>query len=307
MKLRKHQTSFTFGTCLLGLTLLLATAFTPQAGAETLRNGSKIRIAILPCTDIAKAFTNYQPLRNYLQLRLQREVEILVPSTFQEFKRIIKFGEAEFAFQAPHAYLMMANQYKKNNLLETLTPEGTSTHRGVFITRRDSEIENIDDLRDKNIIFGHLYSTAKWMAAKTVLANNGIDIEKDLRDYSHGDSCESIAMKVYLKQADAGVICDYSYNEITANTEPRDDEIPPDGLKIVGFTWEIPTWVFSAQKDIDPQTVTQVYNVLLQLDHDKPKHLEILNNMEISGFAHATDSAYDQLRKNLNPTGSIPQ
>lgn len=300
----EHKTSFTSGARLLGLALVLLTTLVSQTNAGETERTSTIRIAILPCNDIVKTFTKYQPLQTYLQQHLHRKIELLVPSSLQEFKRIIQFNETEFTFQAPHTYLKLENQYEKENLLKSLTPEGNSMHHGVIITRKDSGIKNITDLRGKNFLFGHLYSTTKWLAAKSLLERNGINPEKDLKDYSHGDCCESIAMNIYLGQNDAGVMCDYSFNEMAANTSPKDDEIPPDGLVVIGTTWEIPTWVFAARKGTNQETVAQVTNALLNLSQQRPEYSEILQKLGLGGFTRAKDSDYDSLRKNLNTPGS---
>jgi len=308
MHTRKHKSSLTTITHLVSITtLIILNICTARAHAATTKEAPHIRIAILPCADIVKTYTKYQPLKIYLQQYLHQKIEILVPSSFQEFKRIIITGEAEFAFQAPHAYITLANQYEKTNLLKSLTPQGASEHHGVIVTRKDSGIKSIADLSGKNFLFGHLYSTTKWVAAKSLLKEKGIDLNNNLKNYAHGNSCESIAMNVYLRQYDAGAICDYAFDEITENTNAKDDEIPPDGLIVIGSTWEIPTWVFATRKGVNQQTSTMVTDTLLGLNKQKPAHAKILKELDVGGFTEAQDSDYESLRKVLNTSGSTQQ
>lgn len=298
---RKQKPSFSSGTRLFTLAVTLCLVFAFKLNASSAAEPvPPIRIAILPCTDIVKTFTQAQPLRAYLQKHLHRPIEILVPNTFQQFKRTIQLGEADFAFQAPHTYLLLANQYDPNNILLALTPTGESSHSGVIVALRDSGIKTITDLRGKKILFGHLFSTAKWLAPKTLLESEGIDLQKDLQDYAHGGSCESIAMNVYLGLVDAGAMCDYSFAELTENKTPRDDEVPPEALTVIATTWSIPTWVFTARKGIDEKTVSQTIAALLELDRQRLQHQGILKEMELGGFIRAKGSDFDSLRKRLS-------
>ncbi len=270
-------------------------------------SATTIRIAILPCTDIVKTFNNAQPLRAYLEQQTHRQFEIVVPNSLEAFKRTIQLGEADFAFQAPHAYLLLAGKYDTGNLLKALTPEGKSTYHGVLVTRRDSGIKKIEDLRGKRVIFGHPLSTAKWLAPLALLKKKGIDPAKDLKNYSHGDSCESIAMNIFLGQGDAGAMCDYSFDEIAENKSPKDDEIPSDALVVIGTTREIPTWVFAARTGVDANTIALVNNALIKLDRRRPEHLEIMKELDIGGFIRASDGDFDSLMKQLPETGPPPQ
>ena len=303
MQPRKQKTSLSLGLRLLCLTLLLLASVASTGSAGSTEPVAKIRIAILPCTDIVKIFARAQPLRAYLEQQTHRQIEIVVPNSLQEFKRTIQLGEADFAFQAPHAYLMLASLYDAGNLIKALTPEGASMHRGVIVTRRDSNIKKIEDLRGKRVLFGHRFSTAKWLAPKSLLESKGINLQKELKSYSHGDSCESIALSVYLGQSDAGAMCDYSFADLTENNTPTTDEVPPDALVAIGTTWEIPTWVFAARQGFDRETVTHITNALLKLDRRRPEYREILQGLELGGFVRANDHDFDALRNHLAETG----
>ncbi len=302
MQSGKHKTSSSTNALLRTLACILLTLCVSAKSVVATESTATIRIAILPCSEIVKTYIQAQPLQTYLSHQLNRQIEIIVPNSYQEFKRTIHLGETEFAFQAPHAYLLLAHQYDPRNLLKALTPQGTSVHRGVVVTRKDSGLEKIEDLHGKKFLFGHPFSTAKWLAPKALLEGKGIDLTNDLQSYSHGDSCEAIAMNVYLGQADAGAICDYSFAELAENSSHEEDEVPPDALVIIGTTWEIPTWVFASRKGVDAETVTRMVNALTALDRRRPEHREVLESLELGGFVKARDTDYDSLRKHLAET-----
>ncbi len=254
-------------------------------------------IAITPCTDIIKTFKNFQPLVVYLQGMINRPVQLIIPKDFYEFESFVKNGKVDFAYQAPHTYVRLAHLYNQEILLKALTPEGESRHHGVIIVRKDSPVKTLADLKGKVVMFGSELSTAKCMAPKQLFRENGFDIDRDLKRYIHNGSCESIALNVFLKSVDAGVICDYSFEEINEPEDSEKGDIPAGQMRIVAETIEIPTWVFSSLKNTDSEMATRVSQALRALDRENEQHEALLEAAEIGGFVSTNDSEYNQIRQ----------
>jgi phosphate/phosphite/phosphonate ABC transporter binding protein len=273
------------------LLLLLCLAQTGRAAGKP----QPVQIAITPCTEVMKTFKEYQPLVAYLERQLHQPVKLVIPKDFPEFERLIKEGGADFAFQAPHTYVRLAHLYNREMLIKALTPEGAVRHRGVIIVRKDSPLQRIEDLKGKYVIFGAENDMAKSLSAKRLLAAKGVNPDKDLRGYKHDGSCESIALNVFLKTADAGAVCDYSFKNINEPENNAESEIPPKQLRILGQTEEIPTWVFAARTGVDAKLITRINEALTALS--PKKHEEILEAAEVGGFVKAKDSDFDEIRK----------
>ena len=144
-------------------------------------------------------------------------------------------------------------------------------------------------------MFGDKSSITKWVAARLLFAENGINIDKDLKAYSHGGSCEDIAFSVYLKSVDAGVICDHFLGE----HEEKQKELGVEAIKImvISRTKPVPTRVFVPRKDVNPDIVAKINNALLALDRKNPDHAKILFEAESGGFERAQPQDYSEVRK----------
>lgn len=276
-------------------TILLLLCLARTGGAAD--KPQPVKIAITPCTEVIKTFKEYQPLAAYLEQQIRQPVTLVIPKDFSEFESFIKKGSISFAFQAPHTYVRLAYLYNKETLLTALTPEGTTRHRGAIIVRKDSPMQRIEDLKGKYVLFGAENDMAKSLSAKRLLTAKGINPEKDLRGYKHNGSCESIALNVFLKTVDAGAICDYSFKNINEPKEDAENDIPPDQLRILGQTEEIPTWVFAAHTGVDAALVSRINTALTALNLKNKEHAEILESAELGGFVKAKDSDYDEVRK----------
>jgi len=265
-------------------------------GAEPLK---MVRIAIIPCSDPLKMYEHFQPLIHYLEKETGMKFELKVPMYCGALKRMVIEKEVEFAYQSAHDYIQLVDYYNKDTLLKALTVDGNDHLYGLLIVRKDSDIRQLQDLRGKVVQFGPARSLQKWIAARWLFEEKGIDIEKDLAHYVKGGCCEDIAFNVFVKAVDAGIICDHALDEIR-----KEDNVDVSQLRELGRTKLVPTHVLAARKDVPSEVVTAVNSALLKLDSDNPQHAKMLQFTEIGGFQRSSDDQYDGLRKISAEAGS---
>ena len=137
-------------------------------------------------------------------------------------------------------------------------------------------------------------SLTRWIAAKELLRESGIDLDKDLEAYFNTGCCIDIVFNVYLKEADAGVICKHFLE--SRSYEKTDLGVDLQQLVIIGETKDVPIRVFTARKDLPDDIVTPVILALIELDMKNPAHEKILVSIEFGGFHKANDKDYDSVR-----------
>ena len=148
--------------------------------------GVSVTIAILPCNDVVMTFRKFHPLVRYLEEETGLSIKTTVPKSFSELKMGLKNKNIDFVFQDPHTYILSEDMYDEESLIQSLTREGSTFQYGVIITRKESEIHDIGDLKGKSVIFGPELSATKWTAARSLLTQNGLNIDKDLQAYFTG-------------------------------------------------------------------------------------------------------------------------
>ena len=107
-------------------------------------------------------FKKFNPLVTYLKQESGLDIRLVVPKDSVEFERDLKSEDIDFVLQDPYTYVRLAGFYNKDNLLGTLTREGTRGQSGVVIVRKDSGIKKMEDLRGKTVIFGPKLSATNW-------------------------------------------------------------------------------------------------------------------------------------------------
>jgi phosphonate transport system substrate-binding protein len=264
------------------------------AGAEAAEEKQTLTIAVLPCSDPIVTVNKFHALTSYLEHETGYDIEIYVPITHEVFESAVRLGTIDFALQSPHTYLNLANFFDQTLLLRSITREGEIFEAGAVVVRKDSGIKRIEELRGKSVMFGPRTSASKWLAPKLMLQEHGIDIDKDLASYCNGGCCEDIVFTVYMKQVDAGVICDHFLDhpeEMRAELGINYDE-----LVVIAKTEPVPTRIFTARRGTPVKIIEKVDQALLRLDRNDPHDRETLSPLELSGFQRAKEEDYDSVR-----------
>jgi phosphonate transport system substrate-binding protein len=278
----------------LTILMLVVACFASFSSTYAGETHKYVTIAVLPCSNIEVTFKKFYPLITYLKNKTGIDVRLLVPANFEKFRSGLENGEIDFALLDPHILLKLYGLFNHDEILRTLTMEGGTTQTGVVIVSKDSNIKKLSDLRGKTVMFGAESSTPKWVAAKLLFETNGINIDTDLKAYSHGGCCEDIAFAVYLKSVDAGVVCDHF---LTEHAEKQKDlGVKASQLMAISRTRPVPTRVFAPRKGVGKEITTALNQALLELDEQKPEQAKILNRGEIGGFQRARVEDYERMR-----------
>lgn len=266
--------------------LLAAECFCKEAGKS-------ITLAVLPCYDDFATFKKFHRLTEYLKNQTGLDTVIVVPKNFESIRSSLQSGEVDLILQDPHTYAKLAGFLDRDLILSVLALDGASRQRGLIIVRKDSGIKEIEELRGKSVMFGPKLSITKWVGARELFQENGINIGRDLKSYSHGGCCDDIAFYVFLKAVDAGVVCGDFFTEHKGNKSELG--IEPDRLAVIGKTRPFPTRVFAARRGIDGKILARVTQALLGLDIRKAEHREILIPTGIGGFQVSRDQNYENM------------
>jgi phosphonate transport system substrate-binding protein len=276
------------GSLLVIMLSLYATPVSAEGGEKP------VNFAVLPCTDIVMTFKKFHPLVSYLTQKTGLAIRLVVPENLTKFETAINNGEIDFALQDPHTFLKLANLFDEDSLLRALNQEGGTTQSGVLVVRKDSGIHQVADVKGKTVMFGPKFSASKWLAARLLLEENGINIEKDLKASLNGGCCEDIAFSVYLKAADAGVVCDHFAGE----HEDKQKELGIDFSQIVVIakTKDVPMKVFGARKGLDKDVIMKIKQALLDLDSNNPEQAKMLYPAELGGFQKYSDEDFGLIK-----------
>jgi len=197
-------------------------------------------------------------------------------------------GKVHFAAIGTLSYLEAHDRYGVRVLVKGLTEEKKGTYRGMIITRPDSPLHSLQDLKGKTFAFGARNSTQGHLIPRILLFEAGIRLS-DLAAFEYTGSHFETANAVISGRCDAGGIQDTLARELAKK-----------GLvRILATSPCFPSSTISVSPQVDPQVIEKVTQALLAFD-PLGKDKEGLYHWDLSempaGFTTATDEDYAEAR-----------
>ena len=145
----------------------------------------------------------YAPLLAYLGRATGRAFRLHVTPRDGSVVDEIGAGRVDFAIVGTLSYLQARERLGGRALVRGLNAEGEPTYRAAIITRPDSVIRALSDLRGHSFAFGAPNSTQGNLIPRMMLAGEEINLP-DLRGYEYTNSHAATASAVVNGRDDAG-------------------------------------------------------------------------------------------------------
>ena len=149
---------------------------TPLAGQET-----SLRLAFIPQENPDKLLGDIAAITNWLAEQIGAPVEGFVTIDHAAAVEALRNGDADISFMGALPFVLAEAEIGAVPLLSEVYRDAPSYTGRIFV-RRDSGIETLADLRDKDIAFadpisesGYLYPLAEFVDAGLIAATNEAD------------------------------------------------------------------------------------------------------------------------------------
>jgi phosphonate transport system substrate-binding protein len=205
-----------------------------------------------------------------------------------------KAGEITFMFLSPTDYVELHKSAEIEAIATKKNKGNTPFCQGTLIAPTTSDIRSIADLKGKSFCFGAKGSFNKYYAALAAFKEQGFDHEKELTGVVFGSDCDGIGECIMKGEANAGVVCDYSWDGWAANPKGNLD---PKKFVIIGRGPKLREEVVAVPAFVKQEVRKQILDVLIALDGN-PAILKA--PVKATGFVASTDKDYDDLRAVLS-------
>lgn len=260
------------------------------------------KLIIPPCGKHSMMYSKFLPFSEYLSKSTGLKIELIITSDFKELSTKAKTGETELIYIDPGIYIDIADILNKGHLYVPLCEfidefRGKPLETGCIITRSDSNIKTLKDIKGKSVIFGPEKSATKWIAARKLFLDNGIDLEKDLAGYSFGGGCMDIVLDIFYKKADVGCIRTLMCPICEKSIYYKNSSIDINQLTHVAHTSPVSTWILTCTHEMDEKDMQKIAGALLRLSEIDLEGKEKLPEELRYGFIKVEDAGFDELRK----------
>jgi phosphonate transport system substrate-binding protein len=252
-----------------------------------------LSMVFVPAVNSSQLATSADELAALIEKETGLKVKGSVGTSYSAVVEAMGAGHVDIGWLNPFSYVLAHNKYGVEPLLIT-TRHGSRSYTGEIITRTDSGINSLKDLKGKKFAFVDPLSTSGTIYPQLTMMAAGIDPKKDLGQTIFAGGHDKVVLAVYQKQVDAGAI----YGGVS-DARARVESTVPDIMaktKVIAHTDEIPSDNVSVRHELPAEVKAKLKAALLKIAaSDDGKR--ILENYDIDGLQSVKDADYDTIRK----------
>ena len=224
------------------------------------------------------------PLKERLESAIGKSIEIVVSPDFKDFERRLKEGEIDIAYVDPTLYPSASDVVDA----VAMSSEGASGARlrGIVITRTDSSIVSLEDLKGHSVSIVSFKSTGGYLSQKVALEKEGIDLEDLQMQEAIDNKQENVVMSVFFGDVDAGFIDEDALHI-------ADNYVPPNQIRVIQRTAWMPNWAIAVKRSLPDEVKTKLRDTLVGLSADDAA----LKALNVKAFVPASDADYNVIRR----------
>jgi phosphonate transport system substrate-binding protein len=273
------------------LLLILVACGKPSSSSKVLRVG------FVPSEDAQQVIQNAQPIVEILQKQLGMEVQPFVATDYTGVVEALRANKLDVAFLTPASYVLAKSEANVRVVLKS-ERQGSPYYYAAIITRADSGIKSLEDLRGKTFAFGDPLSTSANIFPRKMFHEHGIDPVRDFKQILYSGGHDATVLAVLNGKVDAGAT--YANSPDNQDTAWARYLKTPENIKkirAIAFSEPIPADNLVLNGNLDERIAKTVEETFLNLSRD-PQGKKMLRDLyQIDGFVPATDKDYDSVRQ----------
>jgi phosphonate transport system substrate-binding protein len=219
----------------------------------------------------SKRISAMQPLADYLAKQLADQGivrgEVKIAQNIDAMVQMLQSGEVDVFFDTAYTALVISNQTNTQPSLRWWKG-GQAEYHTVFLTRANSAITEINQLKGSVIGFEQEFSTSGYFVPKTYLSSNGYAVQEvddaqasmpaDTIGYAFSGSADNTVQWILSDRVSVGVINNNEYAALPKETQAL--------LRVLVETQPIPRAVVLLNSQLDSQLQQAVTATLIGMD-----------------------------------------
>lgn len=169
-----------------------------------------LRVGLIPNIAPEEQKAKYEPLRVYLEEKLDRPVELFVATNYAGVVQAMVSGKLDLAYFGGLTYAQALRQVDVEPIVTEIDAEtGTEQYYSLIIAGADSGIDSLADLKGKSFAFGDPSSTSGSLYPRKMLTEAGYDWQKEfapIKEVIYSGGHDATAKAVETGKVDAGGI-----------------------------------------------------------------------------------------------------
>ncbi|MFZ5517582.1 MAG: phosphate/phosphite/phosphonate ABC transporter substrate-binding protein [Candidatus Zhuqueibacterota bacterium] len=231
-------------------------------------------------------YEGYQPIMNYLTQSTPYRFELKLSNSYEETIHQLVSGQVQAAFLGTYIYLAAREKSPLKCILKPLNNQFEPFFRSVLVTRSDSPLQSIKDIKGKRLALPSPQSFSGNWLFRHEFKKYGLTIS-DLDSIHYFDYHHTVIYQVLQGNFDVGVVKDRVAYEFIDK-----------GIRFLATSEPIPGSPIVVNAELDAVIAQAIQSAFLKIDIRKTEYQRIVKDWDPEfafGFAIARDADYDHI------------
>ncbi len=252
-----------------------------------------LKLGRIPYTNSSQMVLQHEAFLKYLAEKIGvKAVRLQTAPDYSSILKKLVAQEIDIAWMASLSAVEARNDPEVELLCKPVR-YGTTSYRGIILTRQDSGIRKLKDLKNKKFAWVDKESASAYLFPKAMMLEANIDPDRDFAEVDTLGKHDAVVYNVLLGKYDAGACYDDARNTLR-------DKSKKDELIILATTQDISNEPLVCRKSLPQDLRDRIKAALLELNNKTPQGREILKDLaEVQGFVKVDARDYDSIEKVL--------
>ncbi|MDO4904744.1 MAG: putative selenate ABC transporter substrate-binding protein [Lautropia sp.] len=278
---------------ILGLSTLAALPSPAPAQQQVLR------VTAIPDEAPTELARKFEPLGKYLEAQLGMPVKWTPVTDYAAAVETLVNGKVDLAWFGGFT-VVQALQRSGGKVVPLVQRTEDEVFRSVFITRNDSGIASLSDLKGRTLAFGSQSSTSGHLMPRHFLLADKIDPDTDLKRIAFSGAHDATIAAVSSGKVDAGALNISVWEKFLT-----DGKVDTKRVRVFYTTPPYHDYNWTVHSKMAPDLQDKIRKAFLALDPDKPGDKAILDLQRASRFVPTQVSNYDSIRSAAENAGLL--
>ncbi len=257
-----------------------------------------LKVSAIPDENPTELLRKFAPLGKYLESKIGMKVEFTPVTDYAATVEGLAAKKIDLVWYGGFTFVQA--RLKTGNAIPIAQREEDEKFRSVFITRPDSGINSLKDLKGKTFTFGAPSSTSGSLMPRYFMMKEGVDPDKDLKRVAFSGAHDATALQVAGGKVDAGALNISVYEKMLA-----DKKIDATQVKIFYTTPGYYDYNWTVRGDLDPLLIKKLTDAFLSLDAKIPEQKEILALQRATRFIATKPENYKSIEEAARSAGLL--
>ncbi|MEZ7739959.1 phosphate/phosphite/phosphonate ABC transporter substrate-binding protein [Gemella sanguinis] len=249
------------------------------------KDDDTLRIGLISVAGDNKSYILEKELANYIGDKLNKKVKLIQKKSYSDINLLLKNNQIDVAFLSTGAYSL----YEDKESLELLARpnRGKAYYHPIIITKNDSNINTIEELKNNSFAFVDTYSYSGYLVFNDYLKKNGTTANKFFSNSYFTHSHEESINQVINGRVSAAIVDDWALQYMSSNFSGIENNI-----KIIKTFPEVATGPVVTHKNYEDKE--KIKQILLSIDKDDSIK-NVLSQLQIEKYEETKASDYPDL------------